>query len=99
MTLIGIENDNFSLAGGERGKWPAPEQTRRKKPEEGIKNDVYALGLTVVYMLAQGRHFFKDDTDFNNKSGNKDTVKLLGILPPEARDLWKVLAEHNPEFR
>ncbi|CAF2064250.1 unnamed protein product, partial [Brassica napus] len=85
--------------GGERGKWPAPEQTRRKKPEEGIKNDVYALGLTVVYMLAQGRHFFKDDTDFNNKSGNKDTVKLLGILPPEARDLWKVLAEHNPEFR
>ncbi|KAL0664777.1 hypothetical protein Bca4012_101615 [Brassica carinata] len=45
---------------------------------KGIENDVFALGLIVTYMLAQGRHMYKDDADFKDKSGR--LCRLLSEL-------------------
>ncbi|KAF2594370.1 hypothetical protein F2Q70_00045252 [Brassica cretica] len=57
---------------------PTLQSSRKCDPHEGIENDVFAIGLIVTYMLAQGRHMYKDDADFKDKSGR--LCRLLSEL-------------------
>ncbi|XP_056850204.1 uncharacterized protein LOC130499804 isoform X2 [Raphanus sativus] len=83
------------------GIWPDPEQTPRKSSKttyQGIEDDVYALGLTMVYMLAR-RPLYKDEADFKTRTMDQTTVYQLKLLPQEAYYLWKALANFNYELR
>lgn len=96
-------NKCYSLCklSGVTGIWPDPEQTPRKSSKttyQGIENDIYALGLTVVYMLAR-RPLYKDEADFKTRTMDQTTVYQLKLLPQEAYYLWKALANFNYELR